>query len=304
MLKLGKIGSHAVLSHAISIGGHYENGQFMYNFPLSVGLARDDQSFVEIKGRISTGSPHYEDRPCSHIDVDGLIYASSDDSQIIPHPCGFGFTLKNVAFTEIITGPCDKVKHFFSHDSRGKDREHLFYYGMRGNSVYYAITSRVLPTVGPPPLFPDVMFTYRTYNDQRTMASKTKTWYVPWKGDFVIPPLLDLPLVYASRPAVTLDTTAQQFERLFYLVHNFLYKMDLTKICPKAALLPPTHPIFGDLAVEALDSAKFIDANLIAFLYEYESLSKLFGGLGKSAFSGQLADAYLGYNYGLRNQVF
>lgn len=304
MLKLGKVGKHAIFNIATTNIAHYENGAYVYTFPLSVGLARGgDDSFIVIKGNISTGSSFYEDRPCFHTDVDGLIYATTSESRLIPHPCGFGFTINRCSFVEVITGPCDRVRHFFYRDSRNRNCEAYFYYGMRGNNLYQGFTTRIIPTVGPPLLFPDVMFTYQTVNAQRTRASGVFNLWVPWKGDFHIPPFLDKPIDRAPYVRTTLDTTTQQFDRLYYLIHKFLTNMNLKEICPQAVPLPPSHPIFGDLAVKALDSAKFIDANLVAFLSEYQSLSSLFGGLSKDVLSGRLSEAYLGYNYGLRNQI-
>lgn len=304
MLKLGKIGKHAVLGLVTTSIGHYQNGSLAYNIHLSVGLARGgDDSFHEIKGNISTGSSFYGDRPCSHTDVDGLVYASSGDCRMIPQSCGFGFTLKNVPFTEIITGPCDRVLNFFTEDYRGVTWEHLYYYGLQGDNLYHGYTTRKIPTVGPPMLFPRVTFYFQTFNTLRTLTSSLNTLRVDWKGDFKIPLFPNTPTTKTPKVSVALDTTAQQFDGLYNLVHRFLHSMNLRNICPKAAQLPPSHPIYGDLAVKALDSAKFIDANLVAFLSEYQSFSSLFQGLGKDVIKGRLSDAYLGYNYGLRNQV-
>lgn len=304
MLKLGKVGTHVILYHAFTNVYQYENGKYVYSFPLSVGLERGgDDSFVNIKGNISTGSPFYEDRPCFHTDVDGLIYATTSEKRPVPHQCGFGFTLGSSSLIEIITGPCDKVRHFFSRDSRGRTIETYFYYGMQGNNLYQGITSRIVPSVGPPLLFPDVYFVYQTLNTLRTKSSINTNVWVPWKGDFHIPSFQDKPTNGTPAVRATLDVTAQQFDRLYYLIHKFLSNMNLKEICPQAVPLPPSHPVFGDLAVKALDSAKFIDANLVAFLSEYQSLNSLFSGLQKDILSGRLSEAYLGYNYGLRNQV-
>lgn len=304
MLKLGKIGTHAVLGLVTSALDHYQNGKYAYSIRLSVGLARGgNDSFCEIKGKISTGSSLYGDRPCFHTDVDGLVYASTSACRMIPQPCGFGFTLKNKAFTEIITGPCDRVLSFFTEDYRGNIWEHLYYYGLQGDNLYHGYTYRKIPTIGPPALFPRVTFYFQTYNTLRTLVSKLNSFSVAWKGDFEIPLFPNTPTTSIAKPAVTLDTTAKQFDDLYNLVHRFINSMNLKDICPKAVQLPPSHPIYGDLAVKALDSAKFIDANLFAFLSEYQSLSTLFQGIGKDAIQGRLAEAYLGYNYGLRNQV-